>query len=273
MKSLKLAAPAKINLFLKVGPRRRDGYHSLETEFQEISLSDQLEFHVTDSPVLRLSVSGASLPVDSTNLVIRALAALRLRLKVKQGMSVHLHKAIPIGAGLGGGSSDAATALWAGWLLWKQKPKSLYRRRVPPILKELATQLGADVSFFLKGGRALGRGKGEILKPLPQLPSRWMVLVYPQVHVSTAKAYAWLDHDRKKKSKSSETPNDFEASVFRRFPKIARVKKTLERLGCQNVQMSGSGSSVFGYVLRENEGAQLTRSMSRRPWDVFLVHT
>ncbi len=273
MKSLALRASAKINAFLKVGSRRADGFHSLRTEFQEISLHDTLRFRVTEAPVLHLSVSDSRLPVNSDNLVIRALASLRLKLRVHAGMSVHLNKKIPVGAGLGGGSSDAAAALWAGWLLWKKRPVSDYRRRIPPVLKKLAASLGSDVSFFLKGGRAIGRGKGEILAPVATLPVQWMVLVYPRVHVSTPKAYGWLDQDRKKMKTTAAEQNDFERPVFKRVPMVARVKRRLASLGCGPVLMSGSGSSVFGFVKTPSEGRRVIRSLRRSDWDSFLVRT
>src|SRR5205814_5633905 len=117
MRSLVLRAQAKVNLFLKVGRKRKDGYHSLQTLFQEISLHDRLRFKLSPRPPIRLTISGKKLSSGKNNLVVRALHLLRERLCAKEGMDVHLTKKIPMGAGLGGGSSDAAAALWGGWLL------------------------------------------------------------------------------------------------------------------------------------------------------------
>jgi 4-diphosphocytidyl-2-C-methyl-D-erythritol kinase len=272
VKALSLPAHAKINLYLHVGRRRRDGFHSLDTEFQEISLGDRLKFQVTEAPVIRLSVKGARLPVDSSNLVIRALAKLRLKLGVKQGMSAQLIKNIPIGAGLGGGSSDAAAALWAGWLLWKKKSPRLYRRKIPAVLNQIAPTLGADVSFFLRGGRARGQGKGELLTPLQPGHKRWMVLVHPQAGVSTKDAYGWLDGDRRN-SRLPNQDNDFEFSVFKRRPVVRRIKNKLSELGCRGAMMSGSGSAVFGFVSSKKQGQRIQGALKKYRWDSWIVHT
>src|SRR5262249_35896363 len=134
--TLVLRAHAKVNLHLAVGRRRADGYHNLKTIFQEISLRDTLRFTPADSEAISLTIQGNSaLPSDDSNRVIRALDMLRRRLGVRRGLRVHLSKAIPTGAGLGGGSSDAAAALWGGWLLWRKKNyrnKKFIRPRRPP---------------------------------------------------------------------------------------------------------------------------------------------
>ena len=279
--SLTLNAPAKINLHLEIGRRRKDGYHNLVTLFQEISLSDRLRFTPTRSSALSLRVSPVGLTSGPENLVIRALQLLREKLGVNVGMNVHLSKRIPVGAGLGGGSSDAAAALWAGWRLWK-KGVNGSRRSPRPFLSKLAMRLGADVPFFLKGGRAWAGGIGEKLRSVRTGKRRWLLLIYPRVHVSTKEAYRLLDQSRARKlntrsSKISRSEvsyfNSFEPVILSKFPKIAAAKKALIDSGCAPVMMSGSGSSVFGFVKSSAEGRRIRRILRRKPWDVFLAHT
>jgi len=281
--ALVLSARAKINTHLYVGPRRADGYHSIDTIFQEISLQDTLTFRLTPQRI-SLSVRGAKLTAGPDNLIVRALEMLRKEMKIDSGMAVSLNKKIPMGAGLGGGSSDAAAALKAGWKLWGS------RKGASPLLFKCAKKLGADVSFFLMGGRARARGIGEKLISLPSQKKKWLVLVYPRVHVSTPLAYRWLDESRHPgtllagvqvlvktwvpaKKHAGTTFNDFESVVLPRFPTIRRVKEELRRLGCQEVTMSGSGSSVFGFVTSKSIGEKVKRSLRTKAWDVFVVHT
>lgn len=268
-------AYAKVNLHLDVGPRRKDGYHSLKTLFQEISLHDTLSFEVTDGPIA-FSAS-ANAPQGQDNIVVKALLVLKNKLKTKKGMKVHLDKKIPMGAGLGGGSSDAAAALKAAWTLWKNpKAKKVSgMKRIPMDLLKIAAKLGADVPFFLIGGTAWGEGIGEILKPLKPQPKRWMVLVYPRVHVSTPDAYRLLDQYRTKKTSPRPGPffNSFEPVILRKFREIARAKKTLVDLGCTDVMMSGSGSTVFGFVSGPAEGSRVLNHLQHQDWDLYLVQT
>ncbi len=298
-KSFCLDAHAKINLFLKVGPRQSNGYHSLCTLFQEIALGDSLIFSPTDGPIelqvrfdeagfaarkakTRNGMNSARLSSGADNLVVRALSLLKKKLKVRSGARVQLVKRIPMGAGLGGGSSDAAAALWGGWILWKQGRRDYERRKkhVPAVLKACAAQLGSDVTFFLSGGFAMGEGRGEILTPFPKLVERTLLVVYPRVHVSTKVAYGLLDQSRRRATQTFDSGldatgigNDFEPVVLRKFPKILEVRNRLELLGCHPVQMSGSGSAVFGFVPSEKDGRRWARLLSREPWDVFLTRT
>jgi 4-diphosphocytidyl-2-C-methyl-D-erythritol kinase len=273
-----LAAHAKINLHLDIGPRRPDGYHSLHTLFQEISLRDRLTFSPARKDIL-LTVSPRGVLATADNLVYRALDRLRAALKIKKGIRVHLEKRIPVGAGLGGGSSDAAAALLGGWAIWKGRGR--VPSRVPPLLFRLAKGLGADVPFFLKGGTAWGRGIGEKLTGVPNCPRRWLVLVYPRVHVSTKRAYDLLDQSRRRHKKPmpgthSEAlgpMNSFEPVIVKRFKPVAAAHAALNLAGCEGVMMSGSGSSVFGFCAGRAEGERVARRLRRRRWDVFVVHT
>ncbi|MCB4755833.1 MAG: 4-(cytidine 5'-diphospho)-2-C-methyl-D-erythritol kinase [Elusimicrobia bacterium] len=275
---LTLPACAKVNLHLRIGRRRADGYHSLQTLFQEISLHDDLTFQRLPSR-LRLITSGGRVPKGRSNLIVKALALLRKKLRLKSGMEVRLKKRIPVGGGLGGASSDAAAALWGGWLLWtgQRKPVQRYRKQVPPVLFDCARRLGADVPFFLKGGKAEGKGIGENLRTLPRGSKKWLILIYPRVSVSTAKAYQWLDEERKKNRPrpviKKGPRNDFEPVVLPRFPAVARARSELIGLGCRSVMLSGSGSCVFGFVGNRAEGSWIAKKLAPRPWNVFLLHT
>ena len=278
---LRLKAHAKINLHLDIGARRADGYHDLRTLFQEISLHDTLIF-TPAARELTLEVAPEGLPTGDQNLVIRALESLRSALRVKKGLHVSLEKRIPVGAGLGGGSSDAAAALLGGWALWKGRGKVPSRRRIPPLLLRLARTLGADVPFFLRGGTAWGEGVGEKLTPVPAAPRRWIVLVYPRVQVSTRIAYRLLDQARLRKPSTNghkahgrelQPANSFEAVILPRFAAVRTAKATLDKIGCAGVMMSGSGSSVFGFTNSKKSADRVARRLRRKPWDVFVAHT
>jgi 4-diphosphocytidyl-2-C-methyl-D-erythritol kinase len=264
-------AHAKINLHLDVGARRADGYHSLRTIFQEISLHDTLRFARAKNGISFTCFDPKLAGAD--NLIVKALTLLCAELKTGAGARVHLTKRIPIGAGLGGGSSDAATALLAGLELWAPRPLLLNKKKCAALLFPLASKLGADVPFFLFGGTAKASGIGDELTPLPAQPKRWLVLVYPREHVSTPLAYNLLDR-MKKRRKPSEIPfNSFEPAIFAKFPAIAAAKQALVEAGCEGVMMSGSGSSVFGFVKSRVRGEKIRRSLRKKKWDVFVAHT
>lgn len=280
LSSIALSAPAKINLFLRIGPRRGDGYHSLLTVFQEISLQDHLRF-VRQSKDISLKVAGPYAPLLSgasprDNSVVRALTMARRALRGRGGVRVQLKKNIPIGAGLGGGSSDAAAALIAGWNLWGPKRRNRSVGAPPPILSRLARRLGADVPFFLTGGTAWASGIGDKLVPIPSPSASWLVVVYPRLHVSTAQAYGLLDgwnSERRRGKTNRELVNSFEPVIEQKFPVIRRVRSALAKEGCDPVAMSGSGSAVFGFARNKRHADAVRRKLSRQPWDVFVATT
>ncbi|MCL5287065.1 MAG: hypothetical protein M1453_03600, partial [Acidobacteria bacterium] len=205
--------------------RRADGYHELRTIFQVISLHDTLELSLTRQPGIQLECTDPSLPLGRENLVWRALDSLRRALRLRSGVHAVLHKRIPAGRGLGGGSSDAAAAL-IGLLRLTKRPLPSAR------LLKIASRLGADVPFFLGGGRALGVGRGDEIFPLPDLPPRSVLVVSPaSIAVPTRDAYAWVSStltDRRLPSKIhsfcalcwspqwSALSNSFEKAVFAR---------------------------------------------------------
>ena len=286
MKRLRLPAFAKVNLRLHVLGRRADGYHELRTVFQTIGLHDTLEMSLAPGRGIQFECDDPSLPGGRENLVWRAVDAARRALKLRSGVRVRLEKRTPAARGLGGGSSDAAMAL-AG-------VERLSGRRLPPErLFQLAADLGSDVPFFLFGGRALGAGRGEEIYPLPDMPKRIVVVVSPSgIGVSTRDAYRWLKAPplttggsaRKLRSfcalcwsgQGSNQPadpleNDFERPVFRRYPRLARIKRAFLRHGAAGVALAGSGSAVFAIF---QTPAQARRAAMQFPDDqVFITET
>jgi 4-diphosphocytidyl-2-C-methyl-D-erythritol kinase len=280
MREVRLPAFAKINLRLDILGKRADGYHELRTIFQTISLHDELRLRASRHPGISLAIHGnARLSEEPMrkNLVYRAVDALRRELKIRSGVEIELHKKIPAGGGLGGGSSDAAAALF-GYLRLQRK------KLHPSRLMEIAASLGADVPFFLFGGRALGVNRGDEIYPLAGIPKQSIVVVVPhEIRVPTADAFRWVHGpelsasrsrlqltparsvSRRRLTKSPATSklwefcalcwssqgsglsNDFERPVFQRHPRLASIKRALLRVGAAEASLAGSGSAVFGF--------------------------
>jgi len=261
MREVRIPAFAKINLRLDILGKRPDGYHELRTIFQMVSLHDELSLRTSEQKDISLLIEGnavLSQEAPQKNLVYRAVDALRRELKIRDGLEIDLKKTIPAGRGLGGGSSDAAAAL-LGYL-------RLTKRDIPlPRLLEIAASLGADVPFFLSGGRAMGIGRGDEIYPLPDVSKLAILIVSPKIiHVPTPDAYRWLKARPLTLTKSSVDPklwkfcalcwsaqgsglsNDFEPPVFRRHPRLAQIKRALLQRGAAEASLAGSGSAVFG---------------------------
>jgi 4-diphosphocytidyl-2-C-methyl-D-erythritol kinase len=265
MREIRIPAFAKVNLRLDILGKRPDRYHELRTIFQTISLHDEVTLRPSKSSGVSLHIQGnesLSLEPVRKNLVYAAVDSLRRELKIRSGVEIDLRKKIPAGRGLGGGSSDAAAAL-RGYL-------QLTRRNIPqPRLIEIAASLGADVPFFLFGGRALGIGRGDEIYPLPDVPKLTLLVVSPKdIHVPTPDAYRWLKAPALTKSRStsklwkfcslcwsmpavagaqgSGLSNDFERPVFQRHPQLAQIKRALLQRGATEASLAGSGSAVFG---------------------------
>ncbi len=249
---------AKINLGLRVMGRRSDGFHELTTVFHRIDLFDTLSFEITAGGV-SLESNRADIPTDDGNLCVRAA---RLLLAQERGKGVHivLHKNVPAGAGLGGGSANAAAVL-------RFLPALLGLRFPEEELLEMAAMLGSDVPYFLQDGSALARGRGEILQYFSWRCPWWILLVNPGIHVSTAWAYGSLrlpDQPpavdlRAALLRAADDPaalalllhNDFERPVMDVHPEILAVKRRMLDAGAAGALMSGSGSSVFGLFTDE----------------------
>ena len=241
--------PCKINLGLHVTHKRPDGYHELETCFFPVPWTDILE--IVSSDAFAFTTSGNNIPGEqNSNLCVKAYNLLKKDFKLPS-VVIHLHKIIPTGAGLGGGSSDAAFTL--------RLLNALFQLDLPEQkLMDYASILGSDCAFFVQDRPMLGRGRGEILSDVEvSLAGKFLVLVKPDIHVSTAEAYAGI-HPRTADypiveslqlpltSWRSRIRNDFEGSVFKKFPAIAAIKEKLYASGARYASMSGSGSTVFG---------------------------
>ncbi len=269
---LRIRAFAKINRTLQVTGVRADGYHELRTIFQTVALHDRLTFVPGTGP-FRLECDEPGCPVDRSNLVWRAAERLWTaagRRGAPRGVLVRLEKRIPLQAGLGGGSSDAAAALRALARLWRVTPRTLAR------LPELAASLGADVPFFLGGGTVLGLDRGDTLFPLVDAPSAHVVLVIPDFGVSTVEAYRWWDADQAARPDVKRRPgsrNDLEGPVTRRHPAIGRLVTALKKAGAETAAMSGSGSAVFGLFADWRTAEQSAASLVGRGRRVIITRT
>ncbi len=273
-----LRSLAKINLDLRVLHKRNDGFHELRTVFQTVSLADTIEIEFQRTRHTRITIDSA---VDiSDNLIAKAAGLLLSAMKISACVHFRLQKRIPMGGGLGGGSSNAAAVLLA--------LPPLAGRQVPlERLLELGSQLGSDVPFFLLGGTAVAMGRGTELYPLPDLASRAAILVCPGVHVSTPQAYADLqrgaltappsfrnidsfqlftwrvgDHGT---GQPWDAANDFETVVFSRHPQLKSIKGKLLKLGARPALMSGSGSSIFGIFDSRRQRDLALQSLRKGP--------
>ena len=272
-----------MNLGLKVLAKRPDGYHEIRTIYQTISLADELDFCiVARRRDILLHCDDHNVPSDRRNLVYRAAQLWRRARHFKSGIQIALKKRIPVGAGLGGGSSDAAVTLLALERLTGNRLDATARL-------ELAAQLGSDVPLFLYGGRALGCGRGEEIYPMTDLPSRPCLIAFPGFSVSTADAYQALglrltrEAEKRKISvlgKRSPFPletwgpaeNDFEKFVFARWPELAKVKRQLIRAGAETASLTGSGSALYAVF---ESAQQMNRAATAMPagWQHFKART
>lgn len=246
-----LFPPAKINLGLRVLGKRGDGYHDIETCFYPLSLCDILEGIPASGAETVFSASGLSITgKPEENLVIKAYKILNERFKLPP-MELHLHKIVPMGAGLGGGSADATFTLR---LINDLFDLDLSNKEI----FDFAIQLGSDCAYFIQNNVSMGYGRGEILKPVPVSLKGWhLVLVKPEVHISTSDAFSGLtttiNNDNLQTALLKPVEewkgivfNDFESNIFTQHPKIKAIKEKLYSLGAVFALMSGSGASVYG---------------------------
>lgn len=251
--SLTLPSPAKVNWFLRVLQRRPNGYHDLQTVFQFVDLCDQLTFFANhDDQIHWLGQTESLIPLEQ-NLIYRAMLLFRRHTGIQQKMGVIVDKRIPMGAGLGGGSSNAATTLWALNQLWET---SLTQEE----LMALGVQLGADVPIFVAGYAAWGEGIGEQLTPMI-LPQKWLVLINPGVFVETAVLFRdpqLVRHSDRVAMSAFETlvgQNDFEPVVRARFLQIDKVFLWLSQYA--PAYLSGSGATVFAAFDTQHEASKI----------------
>jgi 4-diphosphocytidyl-2-C-methyl-D-erythritol kinase len=277
-------AHAKINLDLRVLGMRRDGFHELRTVFQAVALHDTIECIPREGP-FAIECDAAGVPLDATNLIWRAAQALWRSLR-RNGpvtdMLVRLDKQIPVQAGLGGGSTDAAAALVGLARAWRIPVR-------PAQITDVGAALGADVPFFLAGGTALGLGRGDEIYPLADLPRHWIVLLLPGFGVSSREAYEWYDAERDLArgpalrepqqvpgpwpSRAAQMINDLEAPIARHHPEIDQMKAALRRAGALAAAMSGSGSAVFGLFQKRRDALAAVERLSGSGWRVLLTES
>ncbi len=272
---------SKINLALSVLGRRADGFHEIRTVFQSIDLCDEIEFY----PSVRLEVLCEDLPdvPMQRNLVWMAATELSRAVPGVPGARITLRKRIPPGSGLGGGSGNAAATLLGLSRFWGVSVASAQ-------LHSLASRLGSDVPFFLYGGTALGAGRGDEIYPLPELGSAQLLVIIPDVHISTAEAYRLLSLGLTSEAAANRIQgfsgrlregiscltgifNDFETTILSAYPAVKEARDFLLRQGATTAMLSGSGSSVFGFFSDEESALAASRAACRGDWRVFPAKT
>lgn len=275
-----LTAAAKVNLALEILDRRTDGYHEIATVMQTVDLTDRLTLEESD--VLEIQCGAAGVPADETNLALRAALALREAAAVQRGVRITLDKRIPVAAGLGGGSSDAAAVLLGLNRLWGLRWPAAR-------LADVAVTLGMDVPFFLRGGVALGTARGDRLRSVAAAPLA-LVLVNPGVGVSTAEAYGRVTpamysdgarchaviaalRSHRPARVAASLYNGLEAAVAPAHPEIARIRAALLAAGALAAVMSGSGPTVFAVARSFEQARQIRTRTTRGSWRCWAVRT
>lgn len=277
---IKLKSPAKVNLTLEILGKRDDGYHEIKTLLQKINIYDTLQFSLENGSGIFIETNHPRLPKGKENLVYKAAELIFRRYKLKVGLKVKIKKIIPIGSGLGGGSSNAATTLKAlNLLLGLDISKKT--------LRNMGREIGADVPFFLHEGSAIGSGIGDRVKGV-SLPHLWYILIYPNFEVSTEWAYKNFlltkSHFHLKLHTSlndiyrisSILKNDLEKVVSKRYPEIEEMKQILISNGALGASMTGSGPTVFGIFngRRETDKAleKIEKLIKEKGWTIFKAH-
>lgn len=280
MKGLRLQSYAKINLGLNILGKREDGFHEIETIFQQIDLKDEIEFKTKEEPVIEFFCDSLEIPTGNDNLCVHAAKLLKETMGVQKGVEIVLKKTIPIGAGLGGGSSNGAVVLLGLNKLWNLKLK-------PKQLQNLACQLGSDVPFFIQGGTALACGRGEILRTLNFKNDFTILIVFPGFQISTKSIYRQMNLNLTIKKKSIKLryfegqdlkdvgicnllKNDLEKIVFKKYPILAAIKEQLYSKNAIYASMSGSGSALFG-IFREKSEALEVKKLYINHYPIFIT--
>lgn len=275
-----LMAPAKVNLTLDILGKRTDGYHELVTVMHQIDLADRIYLE-KDGIDIRVSSNSSQIPDNEDNLAYKAARLMYEKFELREGLQIYIEKNIPVGAGLAGGSTDAAAVI--------SGLNELYGLRLElPALLELGAQIGSDVPFCLMGGTALARGRGEILRQLPEGPLLHMVLVKPDFQISTRAVYqafrlekvlkspdttaflaAWHNYDMINIAR--EMSNVLETVSMEEHPEIAAIKKQLLAGGALNSLMSGSGPSVFGLFASQEVAEEAYIKMQSQYKESYIV--
>lgn len=286
MKELEICSNAKINIGLYVLSKLKDGYHEIITLFQQIDLYDTLTF-IKSNQGLKIITKHQQIPTGRENLIWKAFHLFKEKAEVRGGFEVHLKKRIPMGGGLAGGSSNAAVTLLAANKLWDNPLQKSE-------LMKIAAQLGADVPFFIFDASAIGRGKGDILEQVNYNKNWWIVLLCPEVSISTKWVYSQTKFILTKIKKitnfrtlfenfdgndlQDNVYNELEEIVFKRYPFLEMLKNQLKEMGAFYVSMSGSGSSIYGLFSEKERAAEVKdffsmekkiRTFLCRPLDTF----
>jgi 4-diphosphocytidyl-2-C-methyl-D-erythritol kinase len=284
MTSLRLRSPAKLNLYLKVLNKRSDGYHNLVTLFERISLWDDIELSLNKEGQIRIFCNQPEVPRGVANLVFQAAQLLKETFALDNGVDIRIQKRIPVAAGLGGGSSNAATVLMGLNKLWNLSLK--HKELVP-----LAQRIGSDVPFFLyKCSWALGTNRGDDIEPLNLNAKLWHVLVIPRIKIYTKEVFGGLNlrltkpgddvnillHALRKKQFSrlgSLFLNDLESRILQLHPSLGQLKEKLKKLGLGGVSFSGSGPSLYGIATSQRQAEDFKKILSKQYRQVFVVTT
>lgn len=298
MKKLSLKSYAKLNLYLEVVNRRPDNYHNIRTIFERINLSDDIILKLRPDRKIKIICRSSHIPKDNTNLAFKAAKLLQESLAINQGVEITIVKRIPVGAGLGGGSGNAAYTLLGLNKLWKL---NLSREK----LMGFARKIGSDVAFFIyESPFALAEAKGDAIKPLKKLQGSrfWHILVVPKIKVSTPMIYSAWDKLVKNRKKSEihgltkpeynvkiltsallkkEYPlitqalfNGLEPVTISIYPGLKRIRNKLSFLGLQSILMSGSGPAIMAIVPSRKEAVSIYRQLrDKKRWRVYLVQT
>jgi 4-diphosphocytidyl-2-C-methyl-D-erythritol kinase len=272
-----MLAHAKINIGLYVVARRPDGYHDIETVFCRIGAADRLTF--SPCPEIEVTSSTPDAPNGEANICFKAARLLRAQLKVAMGVHIHIEKHVPVGAGLGGGSSDAAMVLTHLPAFWKQQAagEDLFR---------IALELGSDVPYFLRDGAAVGKGRGELLEHFQLDVPYAIFLCNPNIHVATGWAYGKITpgsggkpadlksivtEGMKNPEVLQQLRNDFEKVVFESYPEVRRIKEEMLERGAVFALMSGSGSTLFSFFRNVAAAEQLSAEFTSRGYRAFVT--
>lgn len=275
-------APAKINLAQDILFRRDDSYHEVEMVMTSIDLSDYLTFQLIEEDIITVETSRAFLPEDGRNLAYQAAKLLKKIGNIKTGVHIYIEKHIPVSAGLGGGSTDAAAVLRALNRLWQLdlSVKQLLR---------IADQIGSDVAYSVMGGTSLVKGRGEIIEPLAEMPKCWVILAKPAVSVSTRKMFSKLQVDKLSYKPNAPqvmaalstqnftdlmqaTGNSLEQVTFQYYPMLNKLKDKMIEFGAEGVTMSGSGPTIIGFTKIESRGQRICNSLRGFCDEVYMVH-
>lgn len=276
-------APAKINLTLDVLFKREDNYHELEMIMSSVDLADYLTFTPLKEDKIEVFTNKAFLPVDRRNHVYQIIKLVKERYNIREGMLVEIEKKIPVAAGLGGGSTDAAAALRALNRIWE------LNMSVQEMI-ELGMQVGTDVPYSIVGGTAFVSGRGEIVTPINPMPSCWVVLAKPRISVSTKTVFRALEVERLDyipksrivadaieigdyKGMVDNLSNALEAVTFERHPKLRQLSERMERYGMDGVTMSGSGPTIIGFSQNYSRAKRVYNSLRGFCEEVYITRT